>query len=304
MRVAGKRAPNRPIGPKATHVSGVAHVSGVSGQRARALPPEPRSVGFDDFREPDLELVSLVERVGSRVSDGDELAEARALLAERALVIGSLNERVLALESMLAELTDTLRARERELTELARVAAPQPPDSAQTAREAPPLSLHPEVSAPPAREASPPSLYPEMTALPVLQRVSIALRDSMSVPPPSRPDAVPPSRRREPRRSCELELEFTDETHFFAGLTQDLSQGGVFIATYHVFPVGSRLELGFQLPGGTEVRARGVVRWVREAGEPGQERPGMGVAFSELSESALNAIASYCERRAPLYMEL
>jgi uncharacterized protein (TIGR02266 family) len=78
----------------------------------------------------------------------------------------------------------------------------------------------------------------------------------------------------------------------------------VFVATYHVFPVGSRLELNFQLPDGTEVRARGVVRWVRAKAEPGEERPGMGVAFSELSEAALTAIARYCLERAPLYMEL
>lgn len=278
MRVAGKRA-HRP----ATRLP-TTHVSGVSGQRARALAPEPRSVDFDDFQEPDLELVSLVERVAGRASDADELIRIRALVAERDLVIGALNERLLTLESTLAELTQTLRARERELASS--------------------ISPRAEQAALPAREGSPVSSYPELTTLPVLQRVSVALRESLSAPPPSRPDAVPPSRRREPRRSCELDLEFTDETHFYAGLTQDLSQGGVFIATYHVFPVGSRLELGFQLPDGAEVRARGVVRWVRAAGEPGEERPGMGVAFSELSESALSAIASYCANRAPLYMEL
>jgi uncharacterized protein (TIGR02266 family) len=267
----------------------VAHSSALSGQRARTLTPEVAIDGDFDSSSPAPELISGVERVAAAAPDSSELGQVRQLLLERDLLIASLNQRVSALESELSQARQALR-------EKAHVEPPQQTRSEQT--QAPPAPNSGD------RAAAPPVPPADEPGFPVLSRVSVALRDGMSLPPPSQPDAVPPSRRREPRRVCELELEFTDETHFYAGITQDLSQGGVFIATYRVFPVGSRLELGFQLPDGTEVRARGVVRWVRGEGTPEDERPGMGVAFSELSESALAAIAAFCRERAPLYMEL
>ena len=118
------------------------------------------------------------------------------------------------------------------------------------------------------------------------------------------PDTIPaPSRREDPRIRRELEVEFSHETEFYAGITADLSQGGLFIATYHPYPLGTRLDLGFELPDGTAVKARGQVRWLREE-VPGVSRPGMGVAFEQLSQEALAAITSFCRQRAPLYMEL
>lgn len=269
----------------------VAHSSAMSAQRARTLAPEIAMAGDFDSPANAPELVSGIEKVAVAAADSSELGQVRQLLLERDLLIDSLNQRVSTLESELAQ------ARQALLEKDARVEQPQQARSHEHA-QAPPAANSSD------RSAASPVSHPDETGFPVLSRVSVALRDGMSLPPPSQPDAVPPSRRREPRRACELELEFTDETHFYAGITQDLSQGGVFIATYRVFPVGSRLELGFQLPDGTEVRARGVVRWVRAEGAPEAERPGMGVAFSELSESALTAIAAFCRDRAPLYMEI
>ncbi len=140
------------------------------------------------------------------------------------------------------------------------------------------------------------------TPYPILQRVAFAYSSS-SLPPTNVRDSAAPSQRRAPRRSCELELEFTEDTHFYAGLTQDISQGGVFIATYRLLPVGSRLDLSFDLPDGTEIRTRGEVKWLREGACSG-ERPGMGVAFSELSEDALIAIHRFCSERPPLYIDI
>ncbi|HEY6556260.1 MAG TPA: PilZ domain-containing protein [Polyangiaceae bacterium] len=100
----------------------------------------------------------------------------------------------------------------------------------------------------------------------------------------------------------ELHLEFTAETEFFAGLNQDMAQGGVFVATYRREPVGTPLALEFELPCGTNVTARGRVAWLRDTGA-GQCRPGLGVQFTELSPAALVAIARYAKHVPPLYME-
>jgi len=70
-----------------------------------------------------------------------------------------------------------------------------------------------------------------------------------------------------------------------------------------LLPVGSRLELSFGLPDGTEVKTGGEVKWLRESGRGG-ERPGMGVAFLGLSEDAIVAIDRFCCERPPLYMDI
>ena len=139
-------------------------------------------------------------------------------------------------------------------------------------------------------------------AYPTLQRVAMKLEACSLLPPPLSA-SQPPSQRRAPRRSCEIELEFTEDTHFYAGLTQDISQGGVFIATYKVLPVGHRLQLEFDLPDGMHVSAKGEVRWLRETASA-TSRPGMGVAFLDLSDDSREAITEFCRKRPPLYMDV
>jgi uncharacterized protein (TIGR02266 family) len=101
---------------------------------------------------------------------------------------------------------------------------------------------------------------------------------------------------------AERPVEFVQDTHFVAGLSQDLSGGGVFVATYRQVALGTKVHLGFELPNGQLVEARGVVRWRREQ-DDGVGRPGLGIAFTEVSDSALAAIVDYCRSRPPLYFD-
>lgn len=111
-----------------------------------------------------------------------------------------------------------------------------------------------------------------------------------------------PSERKETRRAIELEVVFEPETQFYTGLTQDISAGGVFIATYNTQPVGTLISLSFELPCGTAVSVFGEVRWLRDDSE--DIRPGMGVAFIGLAESSKAAIERFCETKSSLYVEL
>jgi hypothetical protein len=99
----------------------------------------------------------------------------------------------------------------------------------------------------------------------------------------------------------ERSVEFVNDTYFVGGLSADCS--GVFIATYRRVAVGTKVHLGFEMSSGRVVEARGIVRWTCEAGH-GVERPGLGVAFTEVSESARADIADFCRSRPPLYFEL
>lgn len=103
------------------------------------------------------------------------------------------------------------------------------------------------------------------------------------------------------RVPVETEIGLLSDSHFYVGLSQDLSRGGVFVATYEPRQPGTRVTLCFVLPDGHAVEANGVVRWMREAGDA--TLPGMGVAFEEIEDEDLQAIVRFCAQREPLFFE-
>jgi uncharacterized protein (TIGR02266 family) len=72
--------------------------------------------------------------------------------------------------------------------------------------------------------------------------------------------------------------EANDNGQRFAGVSLDIWEGGLFVATSTPIPVGTRLMVCFELPDGTPVEANGVVRWVHTDAVNG-ERPGIGIAL-------------------------
>jgi uncharacterized protein (TIGR02266 family) len=279
-----------------------------SGAHARITPIDTRRA--EEFAEPDATLVAL-----ATATEEVELTETRASLRQREETIESLQERLQQLEQELQRTRESLRDKDVELHSLRAPGAfpvsdslramagrvPYNTLSERTTARAAPASIAPASTAPASSGSAEWKPASAGAAYPVLQHVAVALRASTL--PPSAADSIPPSQRRAPRKPCEIELEFTEETQFFTGLTQDISEGGVFIATYQLFAIGSRLELSFELPDGTRVHTWGRVRWIREESAGGC-RPGMGVEFGELSEAVLRAITQFCEQRPPLYMEL
>ncbi len=108
-------------------------------------------------------------------------------------------------------------------------------------------------------------------------------------------------RRAAERSPIEVEVSLSSESQFFAGLSGDMSTGGLFVQTYEIRPVGSRVLVALSLPTG-EIRAAGAVRWVRRAtdGTP----PGLGIAFERLTAGDRCAIEAFCDMRPALYHDL
>lgn len=117
------------------------------------------------------------------------------------------------------------------------------------------------------------------------------------------PSVAPAERRTSERAPWIADLEFGEDAQFFTGLSLDISEGGLFVATYTTIPIGTRLVLSFELPDGTNVEARGEVRWVRSEATDG-ERPGVGIAFTELPPGVRERIAELCSRQEPLYFDV
>lgn len=105
-------------------------------------------------------------------------------------------------------------------------------------------------------------------------------------------------RRQLPRKRFEVSIDLHSRSNFYTGITENISEGGVFIATDERLPLGTRVDLAFALPGGEEIRTHGVVRWVREPA--GNLAGGMGLGFEEVSEEAYLAIREFLESRAPI----
>jgi uncharacterized protein (TIGR02266 family) len=111
-------------------------------------------------------------------------------------------------------------------------------------------------------------------------------------------------RRTVPRYSIETEIGFQSDSNFFTGFTEDVSEGGLFVATYDNRPIGSKLSVNFTLPDGHLVSAEGIVRWTREYnGATPNVLPGMGVQFTALEKSDQAKINRFLTQREPMFYE-
>jgi uncharacterized protein (TIGR02266 family) len=111
-------------------------------------------------------------------------------------------------------------------------------------------------------------------------------------------------RRSAPRVELQLEVGLSSETNFYTGLTQDISTGGLFVATHHLHRVGQRLTVHLALPGNpVAVTVDCEVRWIREVSPLSgpQTITGMGLKFVSLTPQARLAIATFLKARDSLY---
>lgn len=115
------------------------------------------------------------------------------------------------------------------------------------------------------------------------------------------PDAS--HRREHSRFSVDLDVTVGSDHNFYAGFAENLSAGGVFIATHKLKPVGSKIELTINLPDGVQLRANGEVRWVRVFNEHSDTPPGMGVRFNDLADASVALIQNFLARREPLFFD-
>jgi uncharacterized protein (TIGR02266 family) len=105
--------------------------------------------------------------------------------------------------------------------------------------------------------------------------------------------------RRSERRMVQVEVGVFSQSNFYLGFTENVSAGGVFIATYCPRPIGSTLEIELHLPDGL-LHVSGTVRWLRTT-DACEDWPGMGVQFDDLSENDGRRIRDFVSVRDPLF---
>lgn len=111
-------------------------------------------------------------------------------------------------------------------------------------------------------------------------------------------------RRTATRVDLEIEVGLETDSNFYTGLTQDISTGGLFVATHRLRPIGERVVLKFGLPNTQQpIVVEGEVRWLREAGVHTDAPTGMGLKFLNLSSQARMSIASFLNKRESLFYD-
>lgn len=121
-------------------------------------------------------------------------------------------------------------------------------------------------------------------------------------------DVLFSDKRTSERINREINVNFevsVDGPHnFFAGFTQDISKGGVFLATHQVYPIGTKMKLSFEIEG-VHIEVDAVVRWARKPENlSGSDlHPGMGLQFIDPDEKIVAVFEKFLEKKEPLLID-
>ena len=112
------------------------------------------------------------------------------------------------------------------------------------------------------------------------------------------------SRREHTRYRVDLDVTVESDHNFYAGFVENISSGGIFIATHRVKNVGDHIEFTINLPDeGGPITGVGEVRWLRVYSDQSNVEPGMGLKFVEIAPAAVKRIEAFLGQRDPLFYE-
>ena len=122
----------------------------------------------------------------------------------------------------------------------------------------------------------------------------------------AKPSSAQQNVRASERFDLEVKVDLESDHNFYTGLTQNISAGGLFIATHQLRKIGDRITMNFSLPGAEKpVSVECEVRWIREntALQKLDGSTGMGVRFIDLSPEASTAITKFLQSRDSLFYD-
>ncbi len=112
------------------------------------------------------------------------------------------------------------------------------------------------------------------------------------------------NQRRAPRIDAELEVTLTGPHNFFNGFTENISNGGLFIATRQTFDIGTEFKINMKLENET-IEFVAKVAWIRseDSSSDASIEPGMGLQFVNLSEKDKVIIDKFLKKKEPLFFD-
>ncbi|HMJ50713.1 MAG TPA: PilZ domain-containing protein [Polyangiaceae bacterium] len=105
-------------------------------------------------------------------------------------------------------------------------------------------------------------------------------------------------RRNNQRFQVDLELTLQSESTIWIGQLENVSDGGVFVASKELKPIGTEVEVTLKLPGNLlPIWAVGVVCWIRDTSGRDDTPLGMGIQFRLIADDALRRIRDFVRER-------
>ena len=125
--------------------------------------------------------------------------------------------------------------------------------------------------------------------------MSDPLDDHVSRDPDESQETILAEQRGSPRKRLVIEVGLRSRHRFWSGWTENIGEGGVFVATEDLLEIGAAVVLNLKLKGQMGARAFPCeVRWVRHEDEDGIPA-GMGLRFVDLEEEEARRIQQYIE---------
>ena len=100
------------------------------------------------------------------------------------------------------------------------------------------------------------------------------------------------------RVDIDVEVNLRNQNTFFTGFSENVSEGGLFVATEAPYDVGERIELSLSLMGAESSILVGIVRWVRPGGTSGGLPAGMGIQFVDMDERVQKGLQTFVDSGA------
>ena len=102
-------------------------------------------------------------------------------------------------------------------------------------------------------------------------------------------------RRRAERADLVVRVDYQTVDEFFSEFARNINEGGLFVESETPHPLGTRVDLQFQLPGSDEpAQVTGSV--VRISPGSADEPPGMGILFDDLDSQTRQRINELVRR--------
>ncbi len=102
-------------------------------------------------------------------------------------------------------------------------------------------------------------------------------------------------RRRAERADLVVRVDYQTVDEFFSEFARNINEGGLFVESETPHPLGTRVDLQFQLPGSDEpAQLSGTV--VRTSNGSGSEPPGMGIVFDDLDRQTRQRVDQLVRR--------
>ena len=167
-----------------------------------------------------------------------------------------------------------------------------------------PVEPAPAVPPPPPAQVVPPTPAPPVQAAPPIQAPRPSTPLPMA-PAPARDQPDGRTARRYRRFPLKVEVGYATDHNFYTGFLENLSSGGLFIATHQPTQIGEVMEVTFTVPGiPAPCIAIAQVTWLRDYDASNDDMvPGMGLKFIQLDPKVRAAVELFIKHREPIFFD-